>query len=72
MHADHCIDLLRTSLMCHGDTTPFFTVIDETQPMGGRGDFSAHHKCVNFEKLQSWTRENGEKWVPFDEDAESE
>ncbi|KAJ3528758.1 hypothetical protein NM208_g10061 [Fusarium decemcellulare] len=70
MHADHCIDHLRTSLMCHGDTTPFFTIIDPSQPLGARGDFSAHHKCRDFERNQSWTKENSEKFHAFKEDVE--
>lgn len=68
MHADHCIDLLRTSIMCHGDTTPFFTVVDPSQPMGARGDFSAHHKCKNFTRLQEWTRENSQEFQAFEEE----
>ncbi|KAL2212808.1 hypothetical protein CC79DRAFT_1318717 [Sarocladium strictum] len=52
MHADHCIEHLRLSLMCHADTTPFFTYIDASQPMGAKGDFSSHHKCRDFKKIQ--------------------
>jgi hypothetical protein len=58
MHADHCIDLIREALICHGDTTPFFTVIDPEQSEGARGDFNSHHKCRDFGKLQEWVREN--------------
>ena len=65
IHADHCIDYLRTTLMCHGDTTPFFTIIDPSQSMGARGDFSAHHKCRNFGKLQDWNSKHEVKFGSF-------
>ncbi|KAI0158113.1 hypothetical protein GGR57DRAFT_459069 [Xylariaceae sp. FL1272] len=58
IHVDHCIETLRKSIMCHGDTTPYFTVFDSEQSLGARADFSAHHKCRNFEKLRQWTRDN--------------
>ncbi|RGP72661.1 multidrug resistance [Fusarium longipes] len=68
IHADHCIDYLRTTLMCHGDTTPFFTIIDASQPMGARGDFSAHHRCKDFGKLQDWNRKHGVSFGSFAEE----
>ena len=58
MHVDHCIEALRLSLMCHGDTTPYFVMTDPTAPQGMRADFSPHHKCRNFEKIREWTKEN--------------
>lgn len=57
MHVDHCIEALRLVLMCHGDTTPFFTVMDPSLSVGARGDLSPHHKCRDFEKLRSWVEE---------------
>jgi hypothetical protein len=59
MHVDHCIEHIRIALMCHGDTTPFFTIIDPDAPLGARGDFSPHHKCKRFDTLQEWSREHG-------------
>lgn len=58
MHADHCIDLVREALICHGDTAPFFTVVDPEQPQGARGDFNAHRKCKDSSKLQEWVDDN--------------
>lgn len=68
IYADHCIDYLRTVLMCHGDTTPFLTIVDPSQPMGARGDFSAHHTCGYFGKLQDWNRKHGVKFGLFAEE----
>lgn len=59
MHVDHCIEALRIALMCHGDTTPYFTMITPDAPHGALSDFSAHHKCRKFDKLQTWTEEHG-------------
>ena len=68
IYADHCIDYLRTVLMCHGDTTLFLTIVDPSQPMGARGDLSAHHKCRDFEKLHDWNRNHGVKLGSFAEE----
>ena len=51
IHTDHCIEALRLSLMCHGDTTPYLLEIDPKSPSGISPDFSMHHKCVKFEPL---------------------
>ena len=53
--------------MCHGDTTPFFTIADPLQPMGACGDFNAHRKCRDFGKLQDWNRKHGVKFGSFAE-----
>jgi hypothetical protein len=58
MHADHCIEGLRISLMCQADTTPLFLINDPESSLWWRADFSAHHKCRDFEKIRSWNEEN--------------
>lgn len=58
MHVDHCIEELRKTLMCYGDTTPMLVELDPTAPLGERSDFDARHKCRNFEKIRSWTEQN--------------
>lgn len=58
MHVDHCIEALRVTLMCHGDTTPFFSILDPTAPLGARADFSPHRKCRKFDKLHSWVKDH--------------
>ena len=58
MHVDHCIEALRLTLMCHGDTTPYFVIEDESAPLGKKADFSPHHTCRNFAKIATWTEDN--------------
>ena len=58
MHVDHCIEALRISIICHGDTTPLFTILDPEESLGVAADFSPHRKCRNFGRLHSWMEEN--------------
>lgn len=54
MLVDHCIEALRLTLMCHGDTTPYLIERDPEAPVGARADFSAHHRCRKFDPLVEW------------------
>jgi len=56
MHVDHCIETLRISFMCHGDTTPYLVRIDPEAPLGAEADFSPHHKCVKFQPLVEYMK----------------
>ncbi|KAL8387061.1 hypothetical protein RB595_010185 [Gaeumannomyces hyphopodioides] len=56
MHVDHCLETLRIALMCWGDVTP--VVVRKGGPVGGRADFNSHHKCRNWDKLESWMDNN--------------
>lgn len=58
MHVDHCIEALRLSLMCHGDTTPYLVKLDPESPVHAEADFSPHHKCVKFEPLVDYMAKN--------------
>ena len=58
MHVDHCIEGLRISLMCHGDTTPYMVLEDPTAPNNMRADFSPHHKCRDFGLIKQWVKDN--------------
>ena len=58
MHVDHCIEALRLTLMCHGDTTPYLIEVDPEAPVGARADFSAHHRCRKFDPLVEWMGEH--------------
>ncbi|TVY38938.1 Cyclochlorotine biosynthesis protein [Lachnellula subtilissima] len=58
MHVDHCIEALRISLMCHGDTTPYLIELDPTQTNGLKADFSPHHKCRDFGNLVKYVQEH--------------
>lgn len=50
-HVQHCIDLLRQTLMCHADTT--LEVADEA--IGGVDGFRTEHQCRSWEQLVQWT-----------------
>lgn len=56
MHADHCIETLRLSLMCHADTTPMFIMDDPSVLTGRKADFNVHHMCADFEALRRWMK----------------
>jgi hypothetical protein len=58
MHVDHCIEELRKTLMCYGDTTPFLTIVDPNAPIGAKADFDARHKCRDYEKIRVWMVDN--------------
>ncbi|KAF7945540.1 hypothetical protein EAE96_010307 [Botrytis aclada] len=52
IHADHCLDVLRSAALCHGDTTlTTFGWADQEQPM--LNTKLVPHKCVNWEVLES-------------------
>ena len=57
-HTDHCLEALRISITCQGDTTPYFSILDPDWPTGEQIDMSPQRKCRDFGKLQSWTKEN--------------
>ena len=58
MHTDHCIEALRISLSCHGDTTPYFNILDPNAPLKAQTDFTPQRKCRDFGRLQAWVVEN--------------
>ena len=58
MHVDHCIEELRLTFMCMGDTTPLLVEIDPTAPIGEKSDFNARHRCRNYDKLARWMEDN--------------
>ncbi|KAL0576586.1 hypothetical protein V5O48_005379 [Marasmius crinis-equi] len=52
-HMDHCVDWLRQSLMCAGDTSVIVWQWDEMEQKNKfQGDIA--HTCRNFEKLRNW------------------
>jgi hypothetical protein len=58
MHVDHCLEMLRMDMMCNVDTAPYFIIEDPTKALGYRAEFSSHHKCKNFGKVQDWVADN--------------
>jgi len=53
IHVQHCLDLLRQTLMCHADTT--VEAVDQVSR--GVTGFGVEHQCRNFEQLKHWTEE---------------
>ncbi|KAL8919490.1 MAG: hypothetical protein Q9208_006775 [Pyrenodesmia sp. 3 TL-2023] len=49
-HVRHCIDYLRQSLMCHGDTT---IEVKRAGVSGVRGS-GTEHQCQDWERLRKW------------------
>lgn len=50
-HVDHCINLLRTALLCNPDTT----VEVETSVGAGVLGFGETHQCVDWSDVTAWT-----------------
>lgn len=56
-HPDHCIEILRNSLMCQSDTGVFaFKYYDGYD--GHWPDFSTQHTCRNFSAIRDWAFQN--------------
>ena len=53
---DHCIDLLRQTLMCHSDIGLFFyTDLGDSQPAAR---VSTTHVCRNFSEITEWVNKH--------------
>jgi hypothetical protein len=63
-HIQHCIDLLRHSLMCQPDTT----VEIKNKEIGGVTGFGTEHRCRNWNELIEWTTE----WQAYEQDPRPE
>ena len=57
-HADRCIETLRKTLMCSGDTTPYLIMLTPERPGGESPDFNTLHRCRKMEKIQRWSEAN--------------
>ncbi|KAG1730986.1 uncharacterized protein EDB91DRAFT_1349505 [Suillus paluster] len=57
IHLDHCIEMLRQILMCHGDVTmlTYDWVEGHEDPFP---NFNVRHQCRNFEKALDWMNEH--------------
>ncbi|KAF4998940.1 hypothetical protein FDECE_11654 [Fusarium decemcellulare] len=56
-HLDHCIEIIRTSLMCQSDIGVFtFKYYEGFE--GHWPDFSTLHTCRNFDTIRDWAFEN--------------
>ena len=61
-HNEHCIDMLRQSVMCHGDITPVTMRWGKTQPIP-LADVTGPHECMNWARLNEWAKERSIKEV---------
>ncbi|KAF3070827.1 hypothetical protein GL218_00216 [Daldinia childiae] len=52
LHLDHCIEMLREVLICHGDVG--IITYNWVQPWGLYPDFSTYHKCRRLDKIVDW------------------
>lgn len=57
-HADRCIETLRKTLMCSGDTTPYLIMLTPERPGGESPDFNTLHGCRKMDKIMRWSEEN--------------
>ena len=56
MFSDHCLDILRSAALCHGDTTlTTFGWANKSKPMLNTRPID--HKCVNWSHLVSSVRD---------------
>lgn len=54
-YLDHCLDMLRQSVMCQGDTQ-LLTMKWSHENSIPIANFTMPHKCVNWENLELWAR----------------
>ena len=57
-HANRCIETLRKTLMCSGDTTPYLIMLTPERPGGESPDFNTLHGCRKMDKITRWSEEN--------------
>ena len=57
-HADHCIEVLRKSLVCAADVTPMVYLPDEKSKYGYDADLNMRRKCKNFNRVREWARDH--------------
>ncbi|KAI1101411.1 hypothetical protein F4804DRAFT_316059 [Jackrogersella minutella] len=51
-HIDHCIEMLRETLLCQGDVG--IITYNWVKPWGIYPDFSTEHKCRKLDKIMDW------------------
>ncbi|KAI9736472.1 MAG: hypothetical protein M1818_006206 [Claussenomyces sp. TS43310] len=64
LHIDHCIEMLRQALLCHGDVG--IITYNWVEPWGIYPDFSTMHKCRKLGPIMDWANKHA---LP-DEDPE--
>lgn len=67
IHIDHCIELIRVSTMCRGDTSlSTFKWLDTDHGLVTETRDVSYHSCVNYDALMDWVR--GRSLDLFDRD----
>lgn len=61
--AHQCLERLRHSITCWGDTTVILEFIDEPWT---KVDFGTLHYCRDFEEIRQWTKESAVRHVTLD------
>ncbi|KAB8199960.1 hypothetical protein BDV34DRAFT_217609 [Aspergillus parasiticus] len=56
---NHCIELLRITLMCTSDVTPLLFIDDPHAFQGRTPDFNTMHTCRNFWEIREWVERMG-------------
>ncbi|KXX77723.1 hypothetical protein MMYC01_204874 [Madurella mycetomatis] len=55
LHMEHCLDLLRQSIMCHADVQPITMRWAKSVPVPG-ANYSTPHNCYNWEAVNNWAK----------------
>lgn len=53
---DHCLEILRQALMCHGDVSLYVVHWNERSHFA-RAHFDTERTCRKFDKIQSWAND---------------
>jgi len=56
-YLDHCVEVIRTKLMCSSDVS-VFTYHDIPGKAKPVPDYESNHVCRNFDKIKQWANEN--------------
>ncbi|KAK4164427.1 hypothetical protein QBC43DRAFT_344572 [Cladorrhinum sp. PSN259] len=55
LHMEHCLDLIRQSIMCHADVQPITMRWAQTVPVPG-ANYSVEHNCYNWDAVNNWAK----------------
>ena len=55
---NRCIETLRQTLMCSGDTTPYLIMLTPERPGGESPDFNTLHGCRKMDTIMRWSEKN--------------
>ena len=68
IYSVHCVDVLRQSIMCHGDTNVLTCDFEPGLMEKPVANGTVMHSCRNFDTIYEWTKE---RQVLFEEIAAS-